>query len=161
MERLYVLRHGIAQPHGAPGVADDDRELTPKGEDRMRAAARGLGGLDLKLDRIVTSPLPRARRTAEIVAEALGVVLETADALRAGNPADAIREWLRGRTEKRLMIVGHEPSLSDLLGLMLGVNGPSPFELKKGGVVALCREDVGPYRLQWAMTPAILRALKG
>ena len=71
MNELYILRHGIAVEPGTPGIPDDERPLTPKGEKRMRQIARGLRKLDLKLDRIVTSPLPRARATAEIVADVL------------------------------------------------------------------------------------------
>ena len=84
MVQLYIMRHGIALPHGTPGMSDDDRPLTPEGEQRVRQIARGLKELDLKLERIVTSPLPRAFRTAEIVASVLECndILETADVLR-------------------------------------------------------------------------------
>ena len=61
MNDLYIVRHGIAVDPGTPGMADDERPLTSKGEKRMRQVARGLSKLELKLDRIVTSPLPRAR----------------------------------------------------------------------------------------------------
>ena len=85
MDRLYLLRHGIAVPHGTPDIPDDERPLTSEGEKGVRKVARGLRLLGLKLDRIVTSPLPRALRTAEIVADVLEMtdLLETADALRA------------------------------------------------------------------------------
>ena len=64
MTELFILRHGIAVPHGTPGIADDERPLTSKGEHRMRQVGRGLAALRLDVERIVTSPLPRARRTA-------------------------------------------------------------------------------------------------
>ena len=65
-------------------MTDDERPLTPKGEERMRQIGRGLVALGLKLDRIVTSPLVRARRTAQIVAQELDLVelLEVSTALR-------------------------------------------------------------------------------
>src|SRR6267154_2788646 len=96
MMRLYLLRHGIAVAHGTPGVAETDRPLTPKGEKRVRQIAEGLERLGIEPDRILTSPLPRARRTAEIVAEVLGLEdrLEIADALRAGRSAGSIRTWV-------------------------------------------------------------------
>src|SRR5260221_4580011 len=114
MLNLYLLRHGVAVPHGTPGIPDDERPLTPEGEERMEAVAEGISRLKLRLDRIVTSPLPRARRTAEIVAEALDTEerLEDSDVLRAGASPRTIREWLGTRTEKRLMIVGHKPDLT-------------------------------------------------
>src|SRR4051812_4106219 len=98
MTTLYLLPHRVAGQPAPPAVPDDERPLTSKGEKRMRQIGRGLRQLDLKPDRIVTSPLPRARRTAEIVADALGLddILEDADSLRAGRNAGEIRDWLGG-----------------------------------------------------------------
>jgi phosphohistidine phosphatase len=167
MNELYLLRHGIAVPPGTPNIPDDERPLTSKGERRMRQIARGLRLLDLKLDRIVTSPLPRARATAEIVAEELDAKdrLETADLLRAGTDAPAIQAWLRERTEDRLMLVGHNPALTDLVTrLVLGAAGPQAqvCELKKGGIAAL-QPSSSPdrYALIWVATPRLLRRLGG
>lgn len=166
METLYILRHGIAVEPGTPGIPDDERPLTPKGEKRMREVARGLRRLDLKLDRIVTSPLPRARSTAEIVADALDAhdLLETADILRSGSDPSAILRWLRDRAEARLMIVGHNPALSDLITLLvLGSTqlGPQVSNLKKGGIAALASHAATPdrYELVWLATPRMIRSL--
>jgi phosphohistidine phosphatase len=168
MKDLYILRHGIAVPPGTPGIPDDERPLTPKGAKRMHQVARGLRRLDLKLDRIITSPLPRARATAEIVADELdaGDLLETADVLRAGADAATIRGWLRERTEDRLMIVGHNPALTDLITLMvLGATRPQPqvCELKKGAIAALKPSASAPDRseLLWVATPRLIRRLAG
>jgi phosphohistidine phosphatase len=167
MDELYILRHGIAVDPGTPGIADDDRPLTPKGRKRMREIARGLRRLDLRLDRILTSPLPRASATAEIVADALGARdrLEVADVLRAGAGAPAIRDWLRQRTEGRLMIVGHDPALTDLIALLVCGGGDSPraqvCELKKGGIAALRPASGSPdrFELDWVATPRLIRRL--
>src|ERR1700733_2653754 len=112
MTELYIVRHGIAVDPGTPGIPDDERPLTPKGEKRMRQIARGLRMLNLKLDRIITSPLPRARATAEIIADALDArkILETTNVLQTGSSAATVERWLRERTEQRLMIVGHNPT---------------------------------------------------
>ena len=142
MTDLYIVRHGIAVEPGTPGIPDDERPLTAKGEKRMRQIARGLCILDVKLDRIVTSPLPRARATAEIIADALDVreLLETANVLQVGTSAATVERWLRERTEDRLMIVGHNPTLSDLLSLLvLGATQPPICDMKKGGIAALGR----------------------
>jgi phosphohistidine phosphatase len=164
---LYILRHGIAVEPGTPGMADDERPLTPKGRRRMRQIARGLHRLGLRLDRIATSPLPRAAATAEIVAEELDAeyLLETADVLRSGSDARSIRDWLRDRPEDRLMIVGHNPGLTDLITLLvLGVtNGPRTqvCELKKGGIAALrpAAASADRFDLVWAATPRLIRRL--
>jgi phosphohistidine phosphatase len=168
MKDLYILRHGSAVAPGTPGISDDDRPLTPKGVKRMQQIARGLRRLDLELDRILTSPLPRARRTAEILAGELDAEdrLEVADVLRASNDVAAIRNWLRDRTEDRLMIVGHNPALTDLITLLvLGATRPQPqvFELKKGGIAALQISSSAPDRGQliWAATPRLIRSLAG
>ena len=167
MDELYILRHGIAVDPGTQGIPDDDRPLTPRGRKRMREIARGLRRLDLRPDRIITSPLPRASATAELVAGALAAVkgLETAEVLRAGSDARAIRDWLRGRAEGRLMIVGHNPGLTDLITLLVLGEGdgsrPPICELKKGGIAALRPLSSAPDRfgLEWVATPRLIRRL--
>ena len=161
MTDLIILRHGIALPPGTPGIADDDRPLTEKGERRMAEIGQALARFELKLDRIVTSPLPRARRTAEIAARELGMSdrLENADELRAGRSASAMRSWVESRPEERLMIVGHNPAFSELTALLLGLNASSTaIELKKGGIAAFHRGPEG-YSLDWLATPRLLRRL--
>jgi phosphohistidine phosphatase len=162
MNRLYLLRHGIAVPHGTPGIEDDARPLTSRGEKRMRQIARGLCRLGLKLDRIVSSPAPRAFRTAEIVAEELDVVnlFETDDALRPGRSAPSIYDWLQSRTEDRLMIVGHDPAFSELVGLVATRVPRTPIaELKKGGLAVFRADAEGYLKLDWLAQPKILRRL--
>lgn len=165
MDELYILRHGIAVEPGTPGIPDDERPLTPKGRKRMREIGRGLRRLDLKLDRIVTSPLPRASATAEIVADALEARdrLETDDVLRSGSDARAIRDWLRHRIEGRLMIVGHNPSLTDLIALLVVGEGPQICELRKGGIAALrpAPGSTDRFELDWVATPRLIRRLAG
>jgi phosphohistidine phosphatase len=166
MKELYIVRHGIAVEHGAPGIPDDERPLTSKGEKRMRQIAQALVKLELKLDRIVTSPLPRARATAEIIALALEAQarLENANILRAGTAAASIQGWLRDRTEDRLMVVGHNPGLSELVALLvMGKTQPQICDLKKGGIAALA--PTGPsndrFEIAWIATPRLLRDLAG
>jgi phosphohistidine phosphatase len=164
MKELYILRHGIAVEPGTPGIPDDQRPLTPKGEKRMRQIALALARLDLALDRIVTSPLPRARATAEIVADALALRkrLEISDLLSVGSSAGSIQKWLSQRTEDRLMIVGHNPAFSDLVTLLVtGKVQPPLCDLKKGGVAALARLSAGTgrYEISWIATPRLMRGL--
>ncbi len=162
MDRIYLVRHGIAVPHGIPGFREDERPLTPEGELEMFKIATGLRRLKVKPDRIVTSPLPRARRTAEIIAGALGREdrLEVAEVLSSGSPPATIKDWLATREEPRIMLVGHNPDFTDLLGLLLGLSEHQIcFELKKGGVAALTGDPRGRYGLHWLATPKLFRAL--
>ena len=84
---LYLLRHAAA----GEAPRDADRELTERGHQQARAVAAGIAWLDPGLDAILTSPLPRAAQTAQPVAKALGLRLETVDALAPGHdPAEAL-----------------------------------------------------------------------
>ena len=164
MNELYILRHGIAARLETPLVPDDERPLTPKGEHRMRQIGRGLATLKVQVDRIVTSPLPRARRSAQIVAQELNLVeqLEISSVLGLASSPREIADWLRERTEARVMIVGHNPTLSDLIGLLvLGEAGKLAIELKKGGMAALSSGKLsGPrFQLEWLAPPALLRRI--
>ena len=67
-----IVRHAIAVPHGTPEVPEDERPLTPRGEKRFRVAAKGLARICRRPDVLLSSPLVRARQTADIAAEAWG-----------------------------------------------------------------------------------------
>lgn len=162
MKRLYIVRHGIAVDQGTPGFSDDERPLTEDGERKVREIARGLRKLDLEIERVVTSPLPRARATAELLARGLGLSerVELADTLRAGESAESIRGWLATRREEALMIVGHNPALVELIGLYLGLLGRNlPFTLKKGGLAAFRSDDGARFQLDWLAPSALVRGL--
>jgi phosphohistidine phosphatase len=165
MDELYILRHGIAVEHGAPGIPDDERPLAARGEKRARQVAAGLAAIRIRPDRIVTSPLPRARRTAEIAAEALGLEdrLEDSDVLRAGRPAEAAADWLRSLPDDRLLIVGHNPMLDRIVSLLvLGDPEELPFTLKKGGVAALraSARNADRFDIAWLAPPRLLRRVE-
>lgn len=154
--RLYLLRHGIAVPHGTPGIGDDERPLTPQGRRAMRVIARGLKRLGIRPDAIVSSPLPRARKTAEIVARRLRLEgrLEFADALRAGASGGSIADWLALRTDGSLMLVGHNPGLSDLINVLVAPGSSLPLcELRKGGIAALRNDRESRYEIDWIARP--------
>ncbi len=162
MKRLLILRHGIAVPHGSPDFADDDRPLTPRGEKRMRQIGYGLKRCGLTLTRIVSSPLPRAYRTAEIVARVLGNpdLLQTADELRVSESAASIAGWIAEQTDEELMIVGHNPALSELVGLLVAGKLKLPLcDLRRGGIAALAprEEDPTKWIIEWIARPRLFR----
>jgi phosphohistidine phosphatase len=129
----------------------------------MKEIGRALESIGVRPERIVSSPLPRALRTAEIVAEALGhdEAVETDDALRTGRSAEAIRDWLLARREERLMIVGHNPALSDLIGLLVAGRSDLPLcDLRKGGVAALEGAPQSTMSIDWLARPKLLRAIE-
>jgi phosphohistidine phosphatase len=112
---LYLLRHGEA----GQAPRDEDRELTERGHEQARAVAAGLAWLNPGLDVILASPLPRAIQTAQPVARALGLEVQTAAALAPGHGPDEPLALLAGRDEC-VLLVGHEPQMSGIALLVTG-----------------------------------------
>jgi phosphohistidine phosphatase len=112
---LYILRHAEA----GEALRDEERELTQRGHEQARAVATGVGWLDLKIDTILSSPLPRAVQTAEPVAAKLKLSLTLADGLATGQAPSAALSLLEDRNE-RVLLVGHEPQLSGIVEALTG-----------------------------------------
>src|SRR5688572_22782487 len=120
--KLFFLRHGIAEDP-RPGLGDSGRRLTAGGIEEMRGVGRGLRTLGLAFDAILTSPLPRARETAEIAAAALGLEdrLRVEDRLGCGCRFADLERLLRDQAPRgRVLLVGHEPDMSYLVGALTG-----------------------------------------
>jgi phosphohistidine phosphatase len=142
---LLLLRHGLAEERA--GAADDgQRGLTPEGRERTARVIQRLVTLDLACDVVLSSPLVRARQTAELaVAWGLAPELELAAALAPlADPLPLLERWLGPLSPRpgwrRLALVGHEPDLSTLAALLIGVpmaQAPQALQLKKAGVALL------------------------
>jgi phosphohistidine phosphatase len=111
--RLFVVRHAEA----APGDPDELRPLTDAG----RAVARALGDrlAEYDLDAVLSSPLLRARETADAIGRAVGLVAEPDERLAPGADADAVREAVAGRGQTVVM-VGHQPDCSEIVLALTG-----------------------------------------
>jgi phosphohistidine phosphatase len=134
--QLWLLRHAEAEPHGSR--EDSARRLTERGERQARAAGAALARIGLGFEAVLYSPKARACQTAEIAAEAwpeeeraklavyepLASDFDTRQALEliGGFPADA-----------RVLLVGHEPDLSRIVGDLTGAR----IDLKKGGLAVV------------------------
>lgn len=157
--RLYFLRHGLADHPDFRGD-DDHRPLTREGEVRLRHQAAFLAGLDLDLDVILSSPLTRASQTAAIVGGRLGLadrVLEE-PRLAHGFGVEALAAILADlpAAQRRIMLVGHEPGFSTVIG---AVTGGSEVVCKKGGL-ARVDLDAGSElrgRLVWLLPPKVMQ----
>lgn len=163
---FYIMRHGIAVTRGSAGFSDDSkRPLTPEGKKKMREIAEGLIRLGLDLDWIVTSPLVRAVETAEIVAESLGshLPLDFSDHLRPGGSPEALISFLaKHANRKRVLVVGHEPDLSEMAARLIGAGRHANFSFKKGGGCLITFDEFppkSPGELVWWLTPRVLRKL--
>jgi len=165
---IHLLRHAIAVERGTPGFEEDAlRPLTRLGRSKMEAAARGMERLGLAFDEILSSPYVRARETAEIVAATLrhpGDITFLDELGAERDPADLIdRLTGPGTGGGSLLVVGHEPFLGDLAGLLL--NGIAlPLRFKKGGLCRISLPQPSMYGdpvLDWHLTPRQLRMLGG
>lgn len=161
---LYLIRHGLAEDRGEAWPDDTKRPLTEQGMSRLRKAARGLARIGVSFDVVLTSPLVRARQTAEIVAAAFDPRpnVANADSLAPGAQYAAVVADLEKHARKtQIALVGHEPSLGEFAARLVGTR--HPIEFKKG---AVCRIDVdtlppsGPGSLRWFLTPRMMRAIR-
>lgn len=135
--QLILLRHGKAEPHGHP-EGDGARALVDKGRDQAARAARMLKAADLLPEIVLTSPLLRARQTAEIFcleAKMSGPLLQPWLACGMA-PGLALAELVGFRDFSRVAIVGHEPDFSGLIAWLLGISGGA-VEMKKGGLACV------------------------
>jgi phosphohistidine phosphatase len=166
--QLLLLRHGIAERAVVePGLglaqADARRPLSAAGRVRTMAVLRRLVDLNLQAAQLCSSPLLRARQTAELaVAAGLAPSLQLVPSLA---PGGAALDWLRQHTgavaaapAERLILVGHEPDLSSLAAALIGAP-LGCLELKKAGVIVLqWQPPAGWATLQWLVSPRLLLA---
>ncbi len=162
---LYLVRHAIAVPHDAPGYEEDSlRPLTDKGRAKMRDIARGLRELGVSPQLILSSPYVRARQTAEILHEVLGctqALVFTKNLLPLAHPDHLWQELRQYAHVSSVALVGHEPNISALANLLLGVTGLQ-LVFKKGGVCYLTVEtfESEPHAtLHWLLAPKHLVAI--
>ncbi len=131
--QLWLLRHAEAEPHGTR--TDAERRLTERGEQQARTAGIALTRMQAEFDAVLFSPRVRARRTAELAAEGwngeqrarLSVHPPLAGGFDAAQALDALTAV---PADGRLLLVGHEPDLSRLVGDFTGAHA----DVKKGGL---------------------------
>lgn len=163
MPNLYLIRHGIAADRGTY-ANDGDRPLTAEGDRKTRQVAARLKTLKLHFDRILSSPLVRARQTAEILRSAgLSSRLEIFPALA---PDGDLREWIDwyGNLDKTaggdLALVGHQPDLGDWAESLIWGEVREVLAVKKAGIIGIALPDGGPSignaRLFWLTPPKFL-----
>ncbi|ABQ26821.1 phosphohistidine phosphatase SixA [Geotalea uraniireducens] len=151
--KLYIVRHAAAIERNAE-VPEEQRYLTPEGRDLIRKTARTLLQKKVNPDLILTSPLIRAVQTADILAETLSYdgSLQVTDELAPGFGMVALRKVLDAfPTVQELVLVGHEPDLSQVISSLLSL--PGGFNLKKGVGVKLVIDPAAlqaPATLKWA-----------
>ena len=163
--RLILVRHAIAldrEDWNYKGKPDHDRPLSERGVERFRLAATGLANLISSPEIVISSPLTRARQTAELLAEAYtDLEIVESDSLSPGGSEDKLLKIINGYSiESSIYLTGHEPDMGYLLGSFL--NGASDINLhfKKGAaasIVFLNKASFGAGVLEWFIPPRVLR----
>lgn len=157
-----LIRHAAAIAPGTPGVLEDERPLASFAEVKFRAAARGLARIAPAPDVILTSPVARARATAEIVAHAFTSRAPGIEPALDGTTVDGIMAALKRQPdEATVALVGHEPMLGTLLARLLGLTEGERLAFRRGGAALVELPDGldGPGRLIWFLHPRVLRTL--
>lgn len=166
--RLYLLRHAIAGERDAEKFSDDgQRPLTRAGIKKMIKIAKILRKMDLKIDLILSSPLVRTRETAEIVREHLRLEkdrLVLVDQLSPlGDPSQLITDIQTNYMHERLLLVGHEPDLSNLISRLLSGDTALSVTMKKGGICCLSIGQLVAGKcatLEWLINPGQMLSSK-
>lgn len=159
--KLYLIRHGLAADRENFAV-DEQRPLTAKGQSKTQQVARRLHTLQVHFDLLLTSPLVRARQTAEILkSEGLSSKLEEFSALAPLGKFEYWLTWLdswqRGTS---LALVGHQPDLSQWAERLIWGEARQVLELKKAGIIGITLprrgSPVGNSHLFWLTAPRLL-----
>jgi len=159
--KLLVIRHGIAMDRdefAESGEPDNLRPLTKEGKRELKDVAKWLGKKVKEIDILATSPLTRARETAEIIGEVFEIEQpEITNSLDPDSSLEDFQQWCALYAEKNVVaVVGHEPHLSSLVTWLISGKRDPRIELKKGGVAMIdfeggAQHDSGT--LRWLLTP--------
>lgn len=137
---IILVRHAIAFERDRARWRDDRaRPLTPEGKQKFRKVAAGLARWLPPVERMITSPLVRARQTAELLTEVAGwpKAIDSPELAPQSSPA-AVLAMLRAERTRCIALVGHEPALSALLSLCVaGSEVNLPLQMKKGGIARI------------------------
>ena len=168
--QLILVRHGIAvdpAKYAANGGAEPERPLTERGIKRTKRAARGLRRVVDGIDLIATSPYRRAVQTAEVLGQVFSKTGKpktvTVSALSPGGVPGIVAEWLQQQEQQStIVLVGHEPDMSQLFAFLTIGNAVNMVRFGKAGA-AMLRCPGGPVggscELVWYLPPSILRRL--
>jgi phosphohistidine phosphatase len=151
--KLYLVRHGTATDIAA---SDAERELTREGREEARIVGAALAELGVKPSRVWSSPLVRARQTAEIVAQVTKFrgEVELLDELTNGTSTTTLFKVLQSYSSpEEILLVGHMPSLSEHLAALIGSKNPQGLPFGKGSVACVDLDELRPGhgQLRWFM----------
>jgi phosphohistidine phosphatase len=160
--RLLFIRHAIAVS-ASGGMRDEDRPLSPEGEQRFDQTARMLARVAQKPNAILTSPHVRAQQTAALVAQAWGDIRPiVAPALAEGDWPGICRALTNYKDNDTIALVGHENWISMITARLLGSRNHRAFDYRKGGVALVDVEDLQACKgaLLWFIPPRVFRRME-
>ena len=158
------MRHGEAGTRNTINH-DYERSLTAEGRVEMEKIAKSLKALKINIDAIGTSPLKRARETAEIVAKVLKLTkkMEVWEELSPEGEMNELFERLaKVKEDSTVLIIGHEPYLSTLVGDLISNRTGTRIVLKKGGTAKIVINSLTPKasgELRWLLTPRQMKKI--
>jgi phosphohistidine phosphatase len=162
---IYFLRHANAgQKHFSDAVKDEKRPIDKIGEEQSHDVGRALAAIGVTVNVILSSPLARAIQTAAIVSQELGheekLVLD--DALRPEATFEKFKVLLNRHKDKAaIMVVGHDPSMTEFVNKVLSGGGPlAAIEMKKGGVAKVEKDLRKQALLKWVMPPKVVQKIQ-
>ena len=159
---VYFLRHASAGQHKGDPAKDEKRPLDKDGIEQCGYIGRALAAIDLHVDAIVSSPLKRATQTASLVGNEIAFEGKIAvdNALRPEAGFSQFNDLLaRNAKAEAIMVVGHNPSLSEFLSLLISNrSAETAVDLKKGAVARV--EVDKEATLQWCLTPKLARTVQ-
>jgi phosphohistidine phosphatase len=159
---VYFLRHASAGQHKADPAKDEKRPLDKDGIEQCGYIGRALAAMDVHIDVLISSPLKRATQTASLVGNEIAFEgkLTLDKSLRPDATFEQFRECLRKFAKaEAIMVVGHNPSLSEFLSLLISERGSEVVVDLKKGAVARVETDNKSASLQWCVTPKLVRAI--
>ena len=158
---LYILRHAEAE---AKIVSDYERRLTTHGHEQAKSIGRFFSEHKIFPEIILTSPVVRAKQTAEEVFAVLkkGELIEVPWMVCGMDPNVAFEELRTYKNFKSVMIVGHEPDLSCLIAMLLGLKNAASLDVKKASLtmVEMKEFSFGAGILKWSLPPELLELQK-
>ena len=160
---IYLVRHAEAYPAGEQGIVTDrDRFLTPRGRRQAQRVGRALGRLGAVPAEVWTSPLVRARETAELLAAALPGSPPVVDlpALAEGDEGRVLAR-LKAAAPADILLTGHAPFMGELLARFATPDGRGSIPMAKASAACLELEVVvsGGAELRWLLSRRVIRHL--
>jgi phosphohistidine phosphatase len=162
---LFILRHGEAGKRSASRGNDSNRPLTAVGEKEITEIAKAFKKIGIKFDAILTSPLKRAQQTADLVASQIKAqkkMRQLQELSPEGSKSDLYHTLSSFKEGTSILVVGHNPYLSEMISEVVTDGKYGRIDIKKGGIARIRVTNATPKfkgELRWLLTPRLLKLM--